>query len=318
MSTNLLRPARAETGRAISPARANPLPTMKPTEIGNLIERQTWLEPVENTLQTVAEATLKPAGQGVRDFLHGTWLGHPLHPAISDLPIGAWSTAALFDVIDSFTGEETYAEAADLAVKVGVVTAVGVATAGLCDWHKIGEGPARRAGALHALFNSGALLCYIASWVQRRGGHRPAGVATGLAGLALVLAGAWLGGHMSYAERIGVDHAQRGGPEEWTPVLAHADLPESLPRKVSAHGIDILLVKRNGRVFAIGEKCAHLRGPLSEGKLEGDTVVCPWHGSRFSLETGEVVDGPAVYGQSCFEARTVGEQIEVRVRRAES
>ena len=286
---------------------------MKPTEIGNFIEAQTWLAPVENTLQTIADATLKPAGQGVRNFLHGTWLGHPLHPAMSDFPIGAWSTATIFDLVDSFTGEEKYADAADLAVRVGVVSAVGVAASGLCDWHKIGHGPAKRAGALHAVLNSGALLCYIASWVQRRNGNRGTGVATGLAGFALVCAGAWLGGHMSYADGIGVDHAQRGGPEGWTPVLPEAELPESEPRKVSAHGVDILLVKRNGRVFAIGEKCAHLRGPLSEGKLEGDTVVCPRHGSRFSVETGEVIDGPAVYGQPCFEVRTTNGQIEIRV-----
>ena len=290
---------------------------MKPTDFGNFVEKQDWLAPVENTLEAVADATLKPAGQGVRNFLHGTWLGHPLHPAISDFPIGAWSTAAILDLVDLFNDEERYAEAADLAVNVGIVSAVGVAAAGLCDWQKIGEGPARRAGALHALFNSSALLCYIASWLQRRSGNREAGVATGLAGYALVFAGAWIGGHLSYAERIGVDHAQRGGPDTWTAVLPEGDLPESQPRKVSAHGVDIMLVKRDGKIFAIGEKCAHLRGPLSEGKLEENSIVCPWHGSQFSLETGEVLNGPAVYGQPCFEVRTAGGQIEIRVRRNE-
>lgn len=287
---------------------------MKPTDFGDFIRKQTWLAPVENTLEAIAGATLRPAGQRVRNFLHGTWLGHPLHPAMSDLPIGAWSTAAIFDLVDSYAEDEKYAEAADLAVKVGVVSAVGVAAAGLCDWEKIGGGPARRAGALHALANSSALLCYIASWIQRRNGDRNAGVVTGLAGLAFVMAGAWLGGHLSYAERIGVDHAQRGGPKNWTPVLPEAELPESQPMKVSVRGVDILLVKRDGRIFAIGEKCSHLRGPLSKGDLEGCTIVCPWHGSRFSLETGEVIDGPAVYGQPCFEVQTSNGQIEVRVR----
>jgi nitrite reductase/ring-hydroxylating ferredoxin subunit/uncharacterized membrane protein len=232
---------------------------------------------------------------------------------MSDVPIGAWSTAAVFDLLDSCAGDDKYAAASDLAVSVGVVSAFGVATAGLCDWQHT-DRPARRVGVLHALFNSSALLCYIASWLQRRRGDRDAAVATGFLGYALVLAGAWLGGHLSYGERIGVDHAQRGKLQKWTSLLPAADLPEGELRKASADGMDVLLLKRGDRIFAIGEKCAHLRGPLSEGKLEGDSVVCPWHGSRFSLEDGTVLDGPAVYSQPCFEVRVRNGQIELRAR----
>ena len=127
-----------------------------------------------------------------------------------------------------------------------------------------------------------------------------------------MLAGTYLGGHLSYDERIGVDHAQRNAPEGWSPVLAEGDLPDLQPRRVSVQGVDILLVKRNGRIFALGEKCAHLGGPLAEGRLDGDSMVCPWHGSRFALENGRVLDGPAIYAQPCYETRVREGQIEVR------
>ena len=133
-----------------------------------------------------------------------------------------------------------------------------------------------------------------------------------MTGFLFVLAGTYLGGHLSYDERIGVDHAQRDAPEGWSPVMAESDLAEAELRRVQVHGVDILLVKHDGRIFALGERCAHLGGPLAEGKLEGTTVVCPWHGSRFSLEDGRVIDGPAVYAQPCYEARVRDGQVEVR------
>jgi nitrite reductase/ring-hydroxylating ferredoxin subunit len=120
---------------------------------------------------------------------------------------------------------------------------------------------------------------------------------------------------LSYDERIGVDHAQRDAPGEWSPVMAETDLPEAELRRVQVRGVSILLLKRGGQIFALGEKCSHLGGPLAEGKLDGDSVVCPWHGSRFGLEDGRVIDGPAVYAQPCFEARVHDGQIEVRPTR---
>lgn len=284
---------------------------MKPSTITNWIDRQPWLQPAEKTLGALAGATLQRVGQPLRNALHGTWLGHPLHAAVTDLPVGAWSTAAVLDGFELLGDTRRYAPGADAAVAIGLVAALGVAASGLCDWEKT-DRPARRVGALHALVNVSATACYVMSWLQRRSGHRSGAIASGMTGLLLLLTGTYLGGHLSYQERIGVDHAQRGGPDEWSPVMAAADLAESQLRRVSVQGVDVLLVKRDGRLFSLGEKCAHLGGPLAEGKLEGDRVVCPWHGSRFSLQDGRVVDGPAVYAQPCYEARIHDGQIEVR------
>jgi len=101
-------------------------------------------------------------------------------------------------------------------------------------------------------------------------------------------------------------------PEEFTAVLPETSLPDAKLIRVMYQGTPILLVRRGDRLFAMAETCSHLSGPLSEGKLEGDTVVCPYHFSRFALLDGRVLDGPAVHPQPCLEVRIRNGQIEVR------
>jgi nitrite reductase/ring-hydroxylating ferredoxin subunit len=71
-------------------------------------------------------------------------------------------------------------------------------------------------------------------------------------------------------------------------------------------------VRRGSRIFALAETCSHFSGPLSEGKLVGDSIVCPWHASTFALQDGRVLNGPAVHPQPCLEVRVEKGQIEVR------
>ena len=124
---------------------------------------------------------------------------------------------------------------------------------------------------------------------------------------------AYLGGHLVFKEKIGVDHtADYSPPEDFVPVLAEAELRESELLRVAANGMPVLLVRRGQRIYAIAETCAHLGGPLSEGKLEDTAVRCPWHGSRFSLEDGRVLEGPSVHAQPVLDVRVRDGQIEVR------
>jgi len=288
---------------------------MKDSRLAKTVDRQEWLEPVEKAMETVSRTTLQPAGQKVRNFLHGTWLGHPLHPVLTDVPIGAWTTAAALDIYELWSGKKKFAAGSDAALRIGLVTAAGVAITGLNDWKETNR-PAKRVGVLHALFNVGATLLYTASWLQRRRGHRTGGMVSSFAGFALMMGGAYLGAQLVYGEGIGVDHSE--APQEtdkWTPIMPLEELPENEPHMCSANGVDIFIVKRNGQVFAMSEKCSHMGGPLSEGKLEGNSIQCPWHGSRFSLETGEVLDGPATYNQPCFNVRIIEGQIQVRPRK---
>jgi nitrite reductase/ring-hydroxylating ferredoxin subunit/uncharacterized membrane protein len=288
---------------------------MAPESVMDLISRQAWLEQTSGVLQPAVKNAFKaggPTGQRIKNALHGKWLGHPLHPAITDIPIGAWTTALVFDIIDTINGREDYSSAADAAIAVGLVGAVGSAVSGITDWSET-NGRARKIGITHGLLNLSATLLYATSLVMRRNSKPRGRLGLAMLGFATSYAAAYLGGHLVYGEQIGVDHAAaQAPPHEFVPVLAEAELPENELRRVEAKGVPVLLVRRNGTIYALAETCSHMGGPLSEGRLEGDSVRCPWHGSRFSLEDGRVLDSPATFPQPRFETRVNNGQIEVR------
>lgn len=253
-----------------------------------------------------------PVGREVKNILHGTWLGHPLHPALTDVPLGAWTAALALDALESISGRRELGAGADAAIAVGLVGAAGAAVTGLTDWSET-NGRARKVGMLHGLLNVGATVLYTSSLIMRRKQKRNAGVGLAMLGYAVSSASAYLGGHLVFGEQIGVNHAAaQEMPKEFVPVLSDAELREGEMKRVDAGGVPVLLVRREGAVCALAHTCSHLGGPLSEGKLEGDVVQCPWHGSRFNIKDGSVVDGPATFPQPCFEARVREGQIEVR------
>ncbi len=292
---------------------------MESEAITDRIARQQWTGPIEEGLQKAVADTFAAggeAGRKVENFLHGTWLGHPLHPVLTDVPIGAWTLAVVMDTADAICGNNRCAAAADAAVATGLIGAVGAAVTGLTDWHKT-NGKPRRVGLVHGLLNITAASLFTGSWILRRRQSREAARVCAWLGYAIACGSAYLGGSLVYSEKIGVDHADRAGlPDGFTAVLPESELPENGMQRVQAQGIDILLARRDGRIYALTEKCAHLGGPLSEGKLEGDSVVCPWHGSRYALDDGRVLDGPSTYPQPCLEARVRNGQIEVRHHQA--
>jgi nitrite reductase/ring-hydroxylating ferredoxin subunit/uncharacterized membrane protein len=278
-----------------------------------VVEQQEWLNPAEEGLQKLVHKAFEfPGSRPVKNFLHGTWIGHPLHVILTDIPIGAWSCAMVFDALDSISPRRHYSVAADTLVAVGIVGAVGAAATGLTDWQDI-DPPARRVGLVHGLLNLASLGFFGGSLVARRNGARGAG--RGLAALGFVVSAlaAQLGGDLVYGRKIGVDHSTPEKlPDQFAPILAESELGEGKPHRAQHDGTPILLVRRGSHIYAIAETCSHLGGPLSEGKLDGDIIECPWHRSRFSIRDGHVVDGPAVHPQPCLEARVRGGQIEVR------
>lgn len=287
--------------------------TNLPVEV---IKKQEWLEPIADRLQpTIADAlgANGPVGPKIADILHGTWLGHPLHVVLTDVPLGSWTAAAVLDVLEKTTGSRAIGRGADAAITVGLVGAAGAAITGLADWSKIGSGQPRRIGLAHGLLNATATACYITSLCLRQIHSRRAGRRFALLGLMVSSVAAYLGGHLVFKERIGVDHtADDSPPENFIPILAEAELRENELRRADAMGMAVLLVRRGQRIYAIAETCAHLGGPLSGGELEQATVRCPWHGSRFSLEDGRVLEGPSVHAQPVLEVRVRDGQIEVR------
>jgi nitrite reductase/ring-hydroxylating ferredoxin subunit/uncharacterized membrane protein len=290
-------------------------PPSSPHPVVDWLTRQQWLEPVERTLQDGVRTALRPAGAGVAKALHGTWLGHPLHAVVTDVPVGAWTVALVCDLAGN--GSRRAASAARGAIAVGLAGAVAAAVTGVTDWHVVG-GRRRRIGVVHGLLNSTAAALYASSFALRRNGRAGAAArATAAAGYVVMAASAYLGGHLVYEERMGVDHAGRARealPDDFTAVLADEALPEGGSRRVEAGGVPLLLVRQEQRVHALVETCAHLGGPLAEGAIGPGTVRCPWHGSTFALDDGRVVEGPAVHRQPCLETRVRDGQIEVRRR----
>jgi len=287
--------------------------TNLPVEV---IKKQEWLEPIAERLQPTIAAALGvdgPVGPKIANILHGTWLGHPLHVVLTDVPLGSWTVAAVLDSLEEITESKAIGRGADAAIAVGLVGAAGAAITGLADWSKIGGGQPRRIGLAHALLNATATACYVTSLCLRSTHSRRAGRRFALLGLIVSSVSAYLGGHLVFKEKIGIDHtADYSPPEDFVAVLAEAELLENQLRRVNANGMPVLLVRRGDHIYAIAETCAHLGGPLSEGKLEDATVRCPWHGSRFSLEDGRVLEGPSVHAQPVLEVRVRDGQIEVR------
>jgi nitrite reductase/ring-hydroxylating ferredoxin subunit/uncharacterized membrane protein len=283
-----------------------------------LVNRQDWLEPLADRLQSILRntaATVGPAGQQVEDVLHGRWLGHPLHPALVNVPLGAWTIAAVLDAIEEGSGNRALGSGADAAIGLGLMAALGAAITGIADWRHT-EGQARRVGLAHGLLNTGALALYTTSLILRRFKARRAGRGVAALGYIVANASAYLGGHLVFNQQIGVDHtADQRPPQAFVPVMSAADLPENTLRRVTAEGMPVLLLRRGERIYAIAETCSHLGGPLAEGTRENLSVICPWHGSRFALESGAVLNGPSTYPQPCFETRVQQGQIEVRAAR---
>src|SRR5689334_12907195 len=279
------------------------------------VEQQETLERLSEQIQPLIRDSFKaagPTGREVKNFLHGTWLGHPLHPALTDVPLGAWTAAFALDAMESISGRKELGAGADAAITIGLVGAAGAAVTGLTDWSET-YGGARKVGLLHGMLNAGATALYVTSLVMRKKKKRNAGVGFAMLGYAVSSAAAYLGGHLVFGEQIGVNHAAaQEMPKEFVPVLADAELTEGQMKRVDADGVPVLLVRCEGEVCAIAHTCSHLGGPLSEGTLAGDVVQCPWHGSRFNVRDGSVVDGPATFPQPRFEVRTREGQIEVR------
>lgn len=288
------------------------------TRIIDTIEEQQWIRPVDKTVRSAVQGAIDaggPAGQKVANLLHGTWLGHPLHPVLTDVPVGAWTAAMMMDLIEEFTGNDEFAPAADAAIGLGLVGAAGSAVTGLTDW-KDADSQSRRIGIVHAALNIAAVLSYAISLLLRRSGSRDAGRGAALAGYTLMSAAAYLGGDLVYRQRIGVNHTTDEAlpTNEFIPVLAEADLPEGEMRKAQAGKWPVVLTRCDGEIYAIAEVCTHLGGPLAEGELHDCSVKCPWHGSVFSFKDGHVIDGPATIPIPSFETRIRNGQIEVKAR----
>jgi nitrite reductase/ring-hydroxylating ferredoxin subunit/uncharacterized membrane protein len=268
-------------------------------------------EALDQVADPAAEAAGRVLGGGrIKEVLSGTWLGHPLHPAAVAVPIGALAGVSVLDALGGAGSGSSEARRRLLAV--GLLAAVPAAASGLSDWSDTSGGE-RRVGVAHAALNTVALGLYASSWLAR--GRRPgAGKVLAAAGLAVMGASGWLGGHLAYAVGVGVDvNAFDGGPTKWTAIGKLEEFPVGQPVAAEAGRVRLMVLHQpDKRVLAVANRCSHRGGPLSEGKVEEGCVTCPWHGSQFALEDGAVVRGPATRPQPAYETRLRKGIVEVR------
>lgn len=268
-----------------------------------------WSDRLQEFLQSVVDQGGPPAKRA-KNWLNGVWLGHPLHPALTDVALGAWWTGSLMDLLGT-------RRAADAAITVGVLSAVPTALSGAADWSDT-SGEQRRTGLLHALLNLVGLVCMIASLVARRAERRTTGVCFSMVGMVLTSISAYLGGHLVFARGTNVNRtAFEPTLDEFQVVASAASLEPGklVGAEVTVEGakVPLVLYKKGRSIMALSATCTHWGGPLAEGKLVGeDCVECPWHGSQFSLADGIVRQGPATSAAHVFEARINKGNVEVR------
>lgn len=279
-----------------------------------VVDAVPFLDRISDGVQPKVREAVEAGGKTARNVLDGTWLGSPLHPALTDVPVGSWTAALVFDGLDLVSGKRAMRNAADATLAFGVAGGFAAAAVGLSDWRYL-EGGSRRMGMAHGLLNAAGLALGTSSLILRAAGRRNAGRLTFLAGYSVMGMGTHLGGELSYGYGLRVNRNvyERGGPDEFVAVIDEDELPRDGLRRVEVDGVGVLLSRSaGGGICAIAATCNHFSGPLEEGTREGDTVVCPWHNSRFDLCSGRAIDGPAVFPQSRYETRVREGRIEVK------
>ncbi len=277
------------------------------------VTHQSWIDSLAGQLQQVFNGIFlgSDAARRVKDFLNGVWLAHPLHPSVTDVPVGSWTTAVVLDGIESATGRNME-PATSTAIGLGVGGAVISAASGIADWVDA-EGTQRRVGLVHATLNTVALTLFGASLWRRLGGYRQGSSALSNAGWLAMFVAAYLGGELSF--RLGTQvhrDAWARAPRDFVPMMNEADLPVDRPVRADAQGAPVMLVRHGGAIYALNDVCSHAGCSLSGGGVVDGTIVCPCHGSTYMLEGGAALHGPSPYAQPHYDVRIRGGQIEVR------
>jgi nitrite reductase/ring-hydroxylating ferredoxin subunit/uncharacterized membrane protein len=254
-------------------------------------------------------------GRLLQDFLNGSWLGHALHPVLTDVVVGGATMAIFLDILRVFFSVNGLETATAWTLGLTTLSGVGAILTGLTDFKDTAEGDERNIAGLHGVTNIVAILIFAVSLLQRGAGSHDAAFWTLLIGYLVISLGAYIGGHVVFKYGYMVNHnAFAGGKKaaEFTPIMPADGLAEASPTRASLGATNVVLVRRGDVVFALKETCSHAGGPLSQGALDGDSIVCPWHQSTFRLADGAVRRGPASTRQVAYRARINAGQVEVQ------
>lgn len=280
------------------------------TFAGRFAMAQRWAGPLGKRLQPFIHRAVD--ARPVRNALDGVWLGAPLHPALTDVPVGSWTAALALDSAGALTGDRSLDAAADRVLAIGTLAALPAAATGLNDLRDL-IGQSRQVAMVHAVLNVIGLSFTSASLACRATGKRGLGRGLSATGYMISASAAHLGGKLGYGLGIRVNRTVgQLVSQEFVAVLDAHELDGEQLREVTIGGVPVLVARTgSGEVCALANTCTHLGGPLSEGSRDGDVITCPWHGSRFDLRTGRVLEGPAVFAQPRIQAREREGKIEV-------
>ncbi len=285
------------------------------------IGRQKWLDRPSYRFEHLLSYAYNALG-GARDrvvnALNGVWLGHPVHPPLASLTSGAIGTTVALDALSVLPGRPQSevldaSRFASRALALGILANLGSAVTGVTDWQHTHEED-RRIGLVHGLLNVLATGLYMRSWWDRRRGRHLRGMTISALGYGITVGSSYLGGSLVFESGIGVDQSgERLRTPHWTPVLPVASLRNGKPQRVEVDGLGAVLCRTGeGQVAAFGELCPHLAAPMSDGWVDRGHIVCPWHGSRFDVESGKVIRGPSAARLPRYQTRINDGMIELR------
>jgi nitrite reductase/ring-hydroxylating ferredoxin subunit/uncharacterized membrane protein len=302
-----------------SPRRNFPIP--RPVDVAERIERTPALD---GAVRSLSESVVRvlPTGQRA-DTLHGVPFGQPAHPTLVRLPLGCWTSAALLDL---FPGTE---RAAQTLIAAGIASSLPATATGLADWSALHRHQ-QRVGLVHAASGACAATLFSASLLARVTGFTRAGKVLSASGLTAATVGGYLGGHLALRLGAGASHAEPIGHLAglgWHDVCRIYDLPDGRPVRRQLGYLSLFVLRRGPDVSVLSDHCAHLGGPLHQGRVvgaddggdpDGDCVTCPWHGSTFRVSDGSVVHGPATARQPSFRCQvTESGMVQVQPRTLE-
>jgi nitrite reductase/ring-hydroxylating ferredoxin subunit/uncharacterized membrane protein len=282
-----------------------------PAALAERVERAPALDDAVRVLSDAVVRALPPGSRA--DALHGVPFGQPAHPAVVRFPLGCWSSAVLLDFFPSTE------RASATLIALGLLGSAPSAATGLADWSALHRHQ-QRVGLIHGAFQAGATAMFGLSLAARATGRHREGKALSFCGLTVATAGTYLGGHLALRLGAGASHAESVSHLAalgWQDLCPASALPDGRPVRRQLGYLSLLVLRQGADVAVLSDHCAHLGGPLHQGRIvtvHGETcITCPWHSSVFRLRDGAVAHGPATARQPAFECQ-VTESGLVQVR----
>ena len=210
-------------------------------------------EALDGTVRVLADAVQRQTGSGAQaDALHGVWLGQPVHPALTGLPVGFWTSAAVLDFVPGSR------RASQVLIALGLAGSVPAAAAGLADWSSLHR-EQQRVGVVHAAANAGATALFASSLLARAIGRHTEGRALALGGLAALTASTYLGRHLAFPLGAGASHAESVShlaPLGWHDLCRIYDLPDGRLARRQLGYLSLVVVRQGSDVLALADRCA--------------------------------------------------------------